>query len=606
MRELSLASLAALLSLLGVALLAQTLAASQKTAHQNLTPSAYYHDRSGKESFADIQAESVIGAEQSRLRSFTFEGADWAWVDTDAINEDLDILLLDAAWLDEVDVFFVTASGLFRSFKAGDEAAFDQRPIAYLKPAIPIVRTLGDEAVESVVFRLSAQGVFALPLQAVSATEFYERSTNTYFYYGAWLAVLLALSFYNAVMFFYLRSRVHFYYLLYVSVFAALLAVAGGLTQQYLWPKLEGITTHAANTALALTNFGTAIFVSKFLGLQRNTWRPTPLLMGLSYLSLLCVPIAFFVGYIALIPILVASVGIMLLCLAASATMTLRGNRIAPFLYASQLILIPCNTIGLLRFLGLLYDQSWTDHVAEIGMGADAIILSFALAYQVSGLRRERDLAVLQREQSRLGHARNVYNAKNEEQQRIGKALHDSLGHKMLLVKNAIAAGSPQAASGDKLTLTELIDDAIDEVRDLSHLLYPSIIENIGLKNAIESILRKGFQNHSANYEFAIDDASLSSEAKVLLYRAAQEFTSNFLKHSTASQFQLTLRIDEKTRAVNMVAKDNGTTPFATATAGFGLSMLAQQASMLEGSLLIGRDMKDFNTITLSFVDPGP
>lgn len=79
----------------------------------------------------------------------------------------------------------------------------------------------------------------------------------------------------------------------------------------------------------------------------------------------------------------------------------------------------------------------------------------------------------------------------DQERKRIGRDLHDSLGQLLAMLKltlDTIASNlrtKPDLAAEDVATCIRLTDDCIKEVRTVSYLLYPPMLEEMGLKSAI-------------------------------------------------------------------------------------------------------------------------
>ena len=532
----------------------------------------------------------------------TMRGEHWLWFSPHKISTNLEILQIELAWLDRVEIFFLAKDGGYETYQAGDEHRFNQRVIAFRKPAFPLLREINQSEVATVALRISAQGRFSLPLFVLSEQEYNRQANLDYLFYGAWLAVLIALGFYNATIFFSLRYNVHFYYIIYVFVFSALLITASGIGQQYLWPNSGNLTTLLANVFLALTNYGTAFFVIHFIRLSDYSTMCTALLKGFAYISLLCIPGVFFFGYDALTPILVCSFAIMALILTAAVYAGLKGNQVAPFLFASLVVLLPCNTIGLIRFMGFLENALWAEHLAELGLVADALILSLALAYQVNYLRREKEQVNIAREKERIAFAKRLIHAQEEERKVIGKALHDDLGHKVLAIKNSVAAIPQGDDTRFKTGSLEMLNEALEKVRDLSHLLYPSIIDHLGFDKAISSVVSKSLYAKDITYTLDVPVLNVSDELELLIYRAVQEFVSNVIKHSNASLFKLNIMVEKSTNEIFVMATDNGDMPFTSNDFGFGLNMLKQQAALFDGDLTVQRTHDDLNQITLSIV----
>ena len=148
-----------------------------------------------------------------------------------------------------------------------------------------------------------------------------------------------------------------------------------------------------------------------------------------------------------------------------------------------------------------------------------------------------------------------------------------------------------------------MLEEALEDVRDLSHLLYPSIIEHIGLEKAISSVVSKGLYGTDIKYSVDIPTLNVSKELELLLYRAAQEFVNNMLKHSDANVFDLAIEAKSFSNEVIITATDNGAEPFTVKEFAFGLNMLKQQAALFDGDLHTQRAANGLNMITLNIFD---
>ncbi|MEM7465580.1 MAG: 7TM diverse intracellular signaling domain-containing protein [Pseudomonadota bacterium] len=609
-RRLAVAAGFAFVTLLAIVLLAVTLAHHEQAGHQRVTFDGhkYFPERDNSiERFLDEKAAIETGEMVSEDPQSAMHGEYWLWFSPNNLNKELSILKVELAWLDHLSVFYLTKDGQYQSFEAGDDHRFTERVIAFRKPAFPLLRQVNDQEIDTVAIRVSAQGYLSLPLYALSENAFNAQVNLDYLFYGAWLAILVALGFYNATIFFSLRYNVHLYYIVYLSVFSMLLIIASGIGQQYIWPNRGNTTTLLANIALALTNFGTAYFVIHFIQLDKYSNTLTGFLRGFSFISLLCIPFVYFFKYDALPPILISSFAIMAIILPAAIHASLRGNQVAPFLFASLIVLIPCNTIGLIRFMGLFEHDHWTEHVAELGMVADALILSLALAYMVNLLRAEKDEVTSVRERERISFAKQLLRAKEEERKEIGKALHDDLGHKILSIKNAINLIPKKEGDLNQSNALAMADEAVKEVRDLSHLLYPSIIEHLGLEKAISNVVSTGLNGSDIKFNINISPLELSNELELLVYRAAQEFVNNLLKHSShATQFDLSIASDNGGDSIVINATDDGDVPFSPEDFRFGLNMLKQQAALFDGDLQVQRSKAGLNSLVLTVFDKPP
>jgi len=135
----------------------------------------------------------------------------------------------------------------------------------------------------------------------------------------------------------------------------------------------------------------------------------------------------------------------------------------------------------------------------------------------------------------------------DQERKRIGRDLHDSLGQTLGVLKMqldmAARCGDLQNALTDVRTCAKLVDDSIKEVRTISYLLYPPMLEEFGLKSAIAWYL-EGFSERSnieTHVEVSPDFPRLSADVELALFRVLQESLTNVHRHSGSRTAQIKL-----------------------------------------------------------------
>jgi PAS domain S-box-containing protein len=140
----------------------------------------------------------------------------------------------------------------------------------------------------------------------------------------------------------------------------------------------------------------------------------------------------------------------------------------------------------------------------------------------------------------------------DEERRRIGRDLHDSLGQylavlKMKLDSVASVLGKKEQIAEDVSQCIRLTEDSIKEVRTVSYLLYPPMLEEMGLKSAIPWYL-DGFSSRSGiktTFTVEADFARLPRDRELALFRVLQESLTNVHRHS-----------ESKTAAVRLLTRD--------------------------------------------------
>jgi two-component system sensor histidine kinase UhpB len=150
---------------------------------------------------------------------------------------------------------------------------------------------------------------------------------------------------------------------------------------------------------------------------------------------------------------------------------------------------------------------------------------------------------------------------------RFSHELHDELGGSLTAIKTNLTNGEPTADS------LKLIDDAIDNVRTLSQLLRPTILDDFGLDAGIRWLADRFSERTHIDVEYRSHfDGRLADETETHLFRIVQEALTNVARHANASRVTIFLRAENGN--IRLTLSDNGrglalTTPEHT---GMGLT----------------------------------
>jgi signal transduction histidine kinase len=129
---------------------------------------------------------------------------------------------------------------------------------------------------------------------------------------------------------------------------------------------------------------------------------------------------------------------------------------------------------------------------------------------------------------------------------RFSHELHDELGQSLSAIKtNLTALGSGSNGQGERLKdCLHLVDGAIGNVREMSHLLRPTILDDFGLEAGLRW-LAEGFSART-NIAVHLDSAysgRLPDETETHLFRIAQEALTNVARHSGAKHVDVKLEV---------------------------------------------------------------
>jgi signal transduction histidine kinase len=174
---------------------------------------------------------------------------------------------------------------------------------------------------------------------------------------------------------------------------------------------------------------------------------------------------------------------------------------------------------------------------------------------------------------------------------RFSHELHDELGQSLTAVKaNLISLkGTARPANERVVDCIALVDEAIRNVRELSQLLRPTILDDFGLEAGLRW-LGEGFtQRTGIVVEFTANlSGRPSEETETHLFRIAQEALTNVARHSGASKVIMSLRAEDD--RIHLDFSDNGRGfegPDRSSMHGLGMIGMRARARSTGGGLKI-------------------
>jgi signal transduction histidine kinase/ligand-binding sensor domain-containing protein len=214
---------------------------------------------------------------------------------------------------------------------------------------------------------------------------------------------------------------------------------------------------------------------------------------------------------------------------------------------------------------------------------------------------RARILQLQRAHAAEQAFSRQLIASQENERKRIAAELHDSLGQRLVVIKNlalfAVRAknGAPTTENETQtlLEISEEASSAISETREISYNLRPFQLDRLGLTKAIEAMARKVSAGSGVPIATKLDniDDALPEDLRINFYRIVQESLNNIMKHSNATEAEVTVKRNNEN--VVLTVSDNGrgiASPARNSTAsygGFGLTGMAERASLLGGEFKV-------------------
>lgn len=174
---------------------------------------------------------------------------------------------------------------------------------------------------------------------------------------------------------------------------------------------------------------------------------------------------------------------------------------------------------------------------------------------------------------------------------RFSHELHDELGQALTAIKanlSTLRGGKPDEARVDDCM--QLVDQAIRDVREMSQLLRPTILDDFGLDAALQSLADSFSQRTGIEVKYRSDlgGKRLRDETETHLFRIAQEALTNVARHSAATS--VAIAVEGHGDGLVLSIRDNGKGFDSAAprvSSGLGLAGMETRARGCGGTLKV-------------------
>ena len=171
--------------------------------------------------------------------------------------------------------------------------------------------------------------------------------------------------------------------------------------------------------------------------------------------------------------------------------------------------------------------------------------------------------ALAQKEAGRQRLLHRVIRAGEEERKRLARELHDDTGQ--ALTSQIAALSALEEQSRDATTRRRLADlrqqteQTLEEVHSLAVTLRPSVLDDVGLRAALDRHCRMFAQRFGvqvACVDLDLGDRRLPAEVELMIYRVVQEALTNAVRHGHADRIKVLVQLAGA--GVLTIVRDNG------------------------------------------------
>lgn len=201
-------------------------------------------------------------------------------------------------------------------------------------------------------------------------------------------------------------------------------------------------------------------------------------------------------------------------------------------------------------------------------------------------LRLLERLEANEREFRRLGRA--VWRVQEDERRRLARDLHDGIGQNLTALKHRLAQLEGELPAEHRARVQAamaLCHDTLEDTREMSRLLRPPILDDLGLEPALRWLARS--VGEAADLEIELEAATLpplDGDLQTLLFRVAQEALNNVAKHAQARRVLVRL-VQRGPQLLLDVADDGRGFEPRPASGGSGLGGMRERVRLYGGML---------------------
>ncbi len=225
------------------------------------------------------------------------------------------------------------------------------------------------------------------------------------------------------------------------------------------------------------------------------------------------------------------------------------------------------------------------------------------IAEQAESIEKQRADTLLKNQQ--LISIDAMISGQEQERQKVAQELHDDLGSTMTTIRlyfDNIKQNQSNATPSMFERTSDLLEEAYEKIRNMSHLKNQGIIASKGLIPAVESLANQITKSKRLNVEvihYGLDKA-LDNSFELKIFRIIQELLNNVVKHADATNCfinltsydnQLNIMIEDDGKGFHYVPKPNSD--------GIGLYSIEQRINHMEGTFQVDSAIGRGTTINI-------
>lgn len=271
---------------------------------------------------------------------------------------------------------------------SGSNYPVSQRDFVHQRLIFPLTLPPGRSYL---LIQARSSNVLDLPVQISTPLAFYQQDNFLNLNYGFYFGCILILCIYSLLIFLSTRNANYIYYVGYMAFFGLFLFAREGLANLWLWPRLTHFNSTFMTMSVYLSLGFFTLFSKHFLDIPRTHPKLSRFLSGLAIASFCLAGLSPIFSYQTNVLNLILVFFWPLFMLGMAIKRLREGYTLSLYFIAAFIITIVAILLYSFKNAGLLANSLLLENSLQISLVMEGLILAFALAHQISIIRRENE-----------------------------------------------------------------------------------------------------------------------------------------------------------------------------------------------------------------------
>lgn len=524
----------------------------------------------------------------------------------------IDFLEIKEPLVNLVQVWVVKNGVVLKRFsKTGDHMSFFSRPIEYANFVFPF-KEIQLNDYEVIIATDKRHTTKTIPLYFYSESEFTSQIQLINLLKGFLLGLVSILFFYNFYLAVIAKKTVYTWYSIYLFFILIYFFSDMGLLFQFIYPNYPKYNDIFRVGIISISIVPFTFFFNRFLQFSKH--KPSFILLNNLMVFLFSLTFVlgmyqsisgnfesqqFWIGVYGIISPLM-----LIVLFSESVYFSIKKIQFSNFTTISIGLFVCMSFIFLMHEKRIVSDNIFTDNVINIGISAEIVLMTFAIAYRFNMYKKEAEKLSSERNEMQQQMLTDVIKNKEQEMQRLSGILHDSVGARIsairLNMEHIIGSNSKNNNNAEMQAITLEVSKVANEIRNFSHQLSPLLLQKNGIVKSIYDLVKSVNKSNGIQLQFeSLGSANnLVFQDELMVYNIVQELIQNMIKHSCATEGIIQIILEED--IISLFVEDNGIGFVENEVKdGLGFLQIKKMVNLAKGNIAIHASPNNGCTISI-------